>query len=88
MIKRNYIKPQTVEIFNPQGDSLGYFNEYEYNDFRLQIVINKATGYWLSYNGQVYEIDKYGMIDNHPKGLFDTLCELHSRIINIRCGIN
>jgi hypothetical protein len=37
MIKINKIIPQTVELFNPQNESMGFVNEYEFNDIRIQI---------------------------------------------------
>jgi predicted ATPase len=71
MIQVNKITPQTVELFNPQGESMGFINEYEFNDIRIQIQKEKAEGYYLIFNNEACIIDKNGRVDYWPDGFFD-----------------
>lgn len=72
-IKKKTIVPQEVEVFDPEGNSLGMFNEYEFLDLRVQIKENEAKGYYLMYEGQNIRIDRYGTLEDYPEGLFDFL---------------
>lgn len=67
----NKIVPQEVEVFNPDDKSLGFVNEYEFNDLRVQIAENKLEGYYVMYNDIKHPIDKNGRIENWSQGLFD-----------------
>lgn len=67
----NRITPQTVEAFTPKGRSMGFVNEYEFNDLRVQIAENKLEGYYIMYNDIKHPIDKNGRIENWSQGLFD-----------------
>lgn len=67
----NRITPQTVEVFTPKGRSMGFVNEYEFNDLRVQIAENKLEGYYVMYNNIKHPIDKNGRIEDWSQGLFD-----------------
>lgn len=67
----NKIMPQTVEAFTPSGESLGYINQYEFNDLRVQLKENKIDGYYLMFNDIKHTIDKDGRVDVWSKGFFD-----------------
>jgi hypothetical protein len=71
MIQVNKIIPQTAELFNPQGESMGFLNEYEFNDIRIQIKKEKAEGYYLIFNDEACVINKDGRLDYWPDGFFD-----------------
>lgn len=71
MIKINKIIPQTVELFNPQDESMGFINEYEFNDIRIQIKEQQAEGYYCMFNGKKFNIDKNGRSKDWFKGFFD-----------------
>lgn len=86
MIKRKYIIPQTVEVFNPRNKSLGIFNEYEFVDLLIQICKSNTSGYSLIFDGVVYNIDNNGSIENHPKGLFYAMGDLYSNLVEERCS--
>ncbi len=70
-MKVNKIKPQEVEIFDPSDNSLGFVNEYEFNDFRIQIKEYEAEGYYAMFNGHRINIDKDGGINDWIDGFFD-----------------
>ena len=80
MIQVNKHEPQVVEHFDPNGNSLGFLNEYESLDLRCQIAENKAEGYYLIFNDEKYPIQSNGRISHWPYGLFDTLSGLFSRL--------
>jgi hypothetical protein len=71
MIKINKIIPQTVEAFTPDNISLGFINEYEFNDLRIQLKENKVDGYYLMFNDLKHQIDKDGRLPLWSKGFFD-----------------
>lgn len=63
---------QTVELFTPNDISLGFVNEHELTDVRVQIARNKLGGYYLLFNDTKIFIDTKGKINNWVDGLFDT----------------
>jgi hypothetical protein len=72
MIDIKRIVPQTVELFAPNEQSLGFINEYEFYDIRVQIRENQLEGYYLLFNNEKIVIDKNGKY-NGKKGLFDMI---------------
>ena len=71
MIKINNITPPTAEAFSPDDTSLGFLNEYEFNDLRIQIVKQKVEGYYMIFNNQKIIINTDGRANNWPAGFFD-----------------
>ncbi len=71
VIHINKIEPQTVEVFTPKGRSMGFVNEYEFNDLRIQIATHKLDGYYVKYNDKKYYINKDGNLPFWTSGLFD-----------------
>ena len=72
MIKINKIIPYTCEAFDPNDNSIGYLNEYEFNDLRIQIMKEQAEGYrMITEDGTICNIDKNGIVDKWPKGFYD-----------------
>jgi hypothetical protein len=72
MIKYKQIKPQTVDVWSDEYGFIGNVNEYEFNDIRIQIKEQKATGYYAFFNGEKYYIDTDGKLD-WPNGLFSLM---------------
>ncbi len=73
MIKVNRIIPQTVEAFDPDGNSLGFLNEYEFNDLRVQIKQEKAEGYYMVFNDKRNYIDVNGRLKDWEVGFYDMI---------------
>ena len=75
MIQVNKITPQTVEFFTPEGKSLGFLNQYEFYDLRVQCKEQKISGYYCichtEFPNEKCVIDSGGRVDNWPKGFFD-----------------
>ena len=80
MIEVIKIEPQTVEVFDPSGKSLGFLNEYEINNLRAQIAENEVAGYYLVFNDKKIEIQSNGFISEWPYGMFDMNEELIARM--------
>lgn len=70
-IQINKIIPFTCEAFDPQGKSLGHLNVYEFNDLRIQIKMNKVSGYYMMFEDYKIRIDKYGTCEAYPVGFYD-----------------
>lgn len=81
MIKVNKITPQTVELFNPQDESMGFINEYEFNDVRIQIKEQKAEGYYCMFNGERFNINKDGRSQDWFEGFFDLIEQQMSKLL-------
>jgi hypothetical protein len=73
MISVQKIVPQTVELFDPQGNSMGFVNEYEFNNVRIQIKNAKAEGYYCMFEGKKFVIDKNGRSKDWFPGFFDLI---------------
>ena len=83
MIKINKITPQTVELFSPDNKSLGFINEYEFNDVRIQINEEKKEGYYCMYNNKKIFIDIDGNILHWEVGFFDLNVKQLNKLFNI-----
>ena len=68
----NRITPQTVELFDPQDNSLGFVNEYELGDVKIQIAKYKLSGYYVKFEERKLRIDIQGTLEDYPRGFFDT----------------
>ena len=64
-IQIDKIAPETCEVFSPEGFSLGYVNQYEFNDLCIQIMKAKAEGYYIIENGKKIDISNRGRISSH-----------------------
>lgn len=73
MIKVNKIEPFTCEFFTPKNESLGFLNEYEFNDLRMQILDEGIEGYYGIYNGIRINISSDGSVRPWPQGFYDLL---------------
>ncbi len=84
-IQPNIIKPQEVEHFAPDGTSLGFLNEFENTDLRIQIAENQVSGYYLITNDRIkVEITADGDLMNWPSGLYDIQQRQIAKLIRIR----
>jgi len=81
MIKVNKITPFTCEFFTPEGKSLGFLNEYEFNDLRVQIKNESAEGYYAMYNETKILIDKDARIGLWFEGFYDTIEKQLSQLL-------
>jgi len=65
----NRIVPPSVRLYSPTS-YLGEVNEYELNDFRIQIAAAKATGYYvIDPDGARHNLDKNGRFETYPECL-------------------
>ena len=71
MIKVNKIVPFTCECFTPNGVSLGFLNDFEFNDIRIQIKNEKAKGYYMVFEDEEIEITEHGRCTAWPVGFYD-----------------
>jgi len=81
MIQVNKIVPQTVEFFAPDETSLGWLNQYEFNDLRVQIMQSQVEGYTFEFENEIFDIDKDGRLPLWPKGFFEVIDEQLRKLI-------
>ena len=81
MIKINRIEPQVVELFNPEDISMGFINEYEFNDICIQIKQQKLDGYYCIYNNEIFRINNDGRSNDWFEGFFDTIEKQYSKLL-------
>ena len=80
MIIPKKIEEQTVEHFSPEGISLGFLTYLESLDLRVQILENRASGYYLIFNGEKIEISPEGR-SKIPKNMFDHYTNLLTKLM-------
>lgn len=83
MIQVNKIIPQTVELFSPDNISMGFINEYELYDIRVQIYEQKAEGYYVMYNNNRIDINSSGRIMFNGDGFFDIIDNAINKLIGL-----
>jgi predicted ATPase len=76
MIQVNKIEPPKWEAFDPDGNSLGWLNMFEFYDLKIQIKEHGVEGYYMIFNDEVFKnrkirIDKDGHCDGWPNGFYD-----------------
>ena len=71
----NKIEPMVVPLYSPNGELMGMVNEFELNDFLIQIKKNYVDGYYVIFNEQILPILINGKIKRPPKGFFDLIDE-------------
>ena len=67
------IKIPKVDLYSPGDKHLGFLNEYQFIDVRVQIKENKLSGYYVVFDGRKIKIDKNGELEDYPVGLFDQI---------------
>jgi hypothetical protein len=82
-IKLKKITPQTLELFL-HDDSLGFINEYEYLDLRVQIQKLKVSGYRIKFEDKFVDILTNGKISIYPKGFFDFSMNCYHELVKYR----
>jgi len=73
MIAINKIIPFTCEVFDFNNNSLGFLNEYEFNDLRIQISKEKINGYYMRFNNICIPILEDGKLELWPNGFYDII---------------
>jgi len=82
MIKINEIKETTAKLYNGE-DLVGEITSYvQLTDVRIQIKEKEVSGYHILWKNQMILIDKYGKLDNWPKGFFDIVDEQLDKLID------
>jgi hypothetical protein len=71
MIKIKKIEPPRVYVYKDKDEFVGYLNEYEFNDLRVQIKFEKISGYYFEFNNRRIYICSDGKLQHYPHGLFD-----------------
>lgn len=80
MIEIKQIIAPTVELFDPEGNSLGILNEYEFTEIRAQIKEQQLKGYSFKCEEGTFQIDWNGRLEYYPK-CFDLLSDAYLRLI-------
>ena len=66
MLRITKIKPPEVQFWYKET-FIGYVNEYEFNDLRIQIKDDKIEGYWVFSDDKEYHIFNNGRLTERPK---------------------
>lgn len=80
MIEVKKIEPCVAEHFDPNGNSLGFLNEYENIFLRTQVCKEKIAGYYLIFKGQRVDLLINGKLSDWPNGLYDDNFALTSEL--------
>lgn len=71
MVKVNKIESQTVELFDNKNNSLGFINEEELSDIRIQILNESQEGYYIIFDNNKLSILNNGKLYQKPYNLFN-----------------
>lgn len=71
MIKVKRIIPFTCEWFDPNGISIGFLNDFEFNDLRIQVRNGQVSGYYAIYNKTKIEMTRNGRCTVWLDGFYD-----------------
>ncbi len=83
MIKINTIPETTCELFL-DGDLIGTIDScLSLYDVRVQIMKEKAVGYYIEWQDMILYIDEDGKLDEWPKGFFDDYENLLDSLLGI-----
>lgn len=80
-ISKNIINPRVVLVYNPLGENMGYFNEYEFNDLLVQIKRMQIEGYYCHWDATDYPITKDGKVKNF--NAFNMLDKLMDKLFDL-----
>lgn len=83
MIQVKKIKHNVAEHFDPNGNSLGFLNELEHLDLRIQIAEHNVAGYYVVIpdeftegENDVYKITPSGELEDWRDGFYSQAFEL------------
>lgn len=72
MLKVRKIEETPAEAFAPNGESVGKIEDLvSLMEFRMQVKIAQAEGYYIKWCDQIIYIAKDGSLDEWPEGFFD-----------------
>ncbi len=73
VVIRNYLDKPAL-LYNPDGCIIGEIkNDTAFEDVRRQIGLQRLSGYYVMFEGNRINIDRYGNIEECPEGFFDTI---------------
>ena len=75
MPKFNKIPPETHGVYHEDDGFIADMDYFEFNDFRIQIMEEKASGYYVLFNGCSHYIDKDGRVDAWPPKMYGLIDE-------------
>jgi len=89
MIRVKKFPTQTISHYDPNDKLLGSLNEDESLHLRIQIVEEKADGYYVLFDEKKLIIDPItGFFSPFPNGLYDTSAYLCRQLHQIRVAID
>lgn len=67
IIINNNIPQEVVQLYDNNDNFIGNIeNELAFNDVRIQIKNKKLSGYYIVFENEKYEIDRYGRLRVWP----------------------
>ncbi len=84
MIKFKEFPEERRALYCPDGRLFGVLNYNEHLYVRNQIIKKELEGYYFLINNKKYMIDVNGIVQNAPKGFFDTSYNLVRKCMDIR----
>ena len=82
MIQVKKIIPEIHEHFDPDGNSLGFLNEYESLDLRVQIADFNTSGYKIKINDVLCDILPSGKfaVESNLVEIYEVTMDLYSKL--------
>lgn len=77
--------PAQLKLFSPSDNFIGYVNNsVEALRVRVDIAKHKLEGYYFMYGSIKINIDKLGMVDNWPEGVYSESLDLCIELRNMQ----
>ena len=73
-----------MEAFDPDGNSLGFINDFEFNDLRIQIMKEKVDGYHMMFNNERIDLTSDGGVNYWCEGFFDKFENQLSDLLSLK----
>lgn len=74
MIKINEIVEPVSKLYDKDDKLVGEITSLlQLDDIRIQIKKEKVSGYYVIWNDQKIRIDKFGYLEDWPRGFYDNM---------------
>lgn len=87
MIVKRTIKPQTITVYEPNGEMFGVLNMLELLDLRIQVAEQKIPGYHFIWDNKRIDLEINGNLSQPAEGLGDNMLQYTMKLHNIQLNI-
>lgn len=84
-LKITNLRDIPCKLYGPNDEYIGEIvNTLQFTDVRVQIKKRKLSGCYIVFGKEKIRIDKHGMLEKYPKGLFDIEYNLLDELLDLK----